>query len=207
LSVILVSPTAAACPINCVKARRAMMRVLAIAGSPRHDSYNGRLLQAAAAEAAPEMALHIWHGLAFVPPFNEDLEAPPPPAVADLRRAIEVADTVLIATPEYNGSVPGQLKNALDWVSRPFPSNPFRDLPVAVIGASPTPRGAASAQAELQKVLRVIGARVVGPEFAVSRVHERFDADGRLSDDVVRARLRELLAELALETTPVVAAA
>jgi chromate reductase, NAD(P)H dehydrogenase (quinone) len=185
-----------------------MMRVLAIAGSLRHDSYNRRLLQAAAAEAAPEMALHIWDGLAFVPPFNEDLEAAPPPsAVADLRRAIEAADTVLIATPEYNGSVPGQLKNALDWVSRPFRSNPFRDLPVAVIGASPSPRGAASAQAELQKVLRVIGARVVGPEFAVSRVHERFGADGRLSDDVVRARLRELLADLALAATHVVVAA
>jgi chromate reductase, NAD(P)H dehydrogenase (quinone) len=151
---------------------------------------------------------HIWDGLAFVPPFNEDLEAaPPPPAVAELRRAIEAADTVLIATPEYNGSVPGQLKNALDWASRPFRSNPLRGKPVAVIGASSSPRGAASAQAELRKVLRVIGARVIGPEFAVPRVHERFDADGRLSDDVVRARLRELLAELALATTPVVAAA
>jgi chromate reductase len=184
------------------------MRIFAIGGSLRHDSYNRQLLQATAAEAAPEMALHIWDGLAFVPPFNEDLETePPPPAVAELRRTIDAADAVLIATPEYNGSVPGQLKNALDWASRPFRSNPLRGKPVAVIGASPSPRGAASAQAELRKVLRMIGARVVGPEFAVPRVHERFDADGRLSDDVVRARLRELLAELALATTHAVAAA
>jgi chromate reductase len=184
------------------------MRILAIGGSLRNGSYSRRLLQAAAAEATPEMGLHTWDGLAFVPPFNEDLEAaPPPPAVADLIRAIEAADSVLIATPEYNGSVPGQLKNALDWASRPFRSNPLRGKRVAVIGASPSPRGAASAQAELRKVLRVIGARVVGPEFAVPSVHERFDADGRLSDDLVRARLRELLAELALATTHVVAAA
>jgi chromate reductase len=184
------------------------MRILAIGGSLRYGSYSGRLLQAAAAEATPELELHTWDGLAFVPPFNEDLEAAQPPlAVADLRRAIEAADSVLIATPEYNGSVPGQLKNALDWASRPFRSNPLRGKPVAVIGASPSPRGAASAQAELRKVLRVIGARVVGPEFAVPRVDERFDADGRLSDDLVRARLRELLAELALATTHVVAAA
>jgi chromate reductase, NAD(P)H dehydrogenase (quinone) len=185
------------------------MRILAIGGSLRNGSYSRRLLQAAAAEATPEMGLHTWDGLAFVPPFNEDLEAaaPTPQAVADLIRAIEAADSVLIATPEYNGSVPGQLKNALDWASRPFRSNPLRGKRVAVIGASPSPRGAASAQAELRNVLRVIGARVVGPEFAVPRVHERFDADGRLSDDAVRSRLRELLAELALATTHVVAAA
>jgi NADPH-dependent FMN reductase len=130
------------------------MRILAIGASLRSGSYR-RLLQAAAADATPELELHTWDGLAFVPPFNEDLEAAPPPlAVADLKRAIEAADSVLIATPEYNGS-----------------------------------------------------ARVVGPEFAVPRVHERFDADGQLSDDLVRARLRELLAELALATTHVVAAA
>jgi chromate reductase, NAD(P)H dehydrogenase (quinone) len=181
------------------------MRILAIGGSLRHGSYNRRLLQAAA-EAAPG-TVHIWDRLALVPPFNEDHEAALPSAVADLRRAIEEADSVLIATPEYNGSVPGQLKNALDWASRPFRSNPLRDKPVAVVGASPSPRGAASAQAEVRKVLRVIGARVVGPEFAVSEVHERFDADGRLSDDVIRARLGELLAQLALATTDVVVAA
>jgi chromate reductase, NAD(P)H dehydrogenase (quinone) len=183
------------------------MRVLAIAGSLRRESYNRRLLQAAAAALPPNMALHSWDGLAFVPPFNEDLEAAlPPPAVADLRRAIEAADAVFIATPEYNGSLPGQLKNVLDWASRPFQSNSLRGKPVAVISASPSSRGGASAQAELRKVLRVIGARVVGAELAVSRVHKRFDADGWLSDGVVHVRLRELLVELALATTPVAAA-
>jgi chromate reductase len=182
------------------------MRILAIGASLRSGSYR-RLLQAAAADATPELELHTWDGLAFVPPFNEDLEAAPPAGSGRSETCDRGRRQRFDREPEYNGSVPGQLKNALDWASRPFRSNPLREKPVAVIGASPSPRGGASAQAELRKVLRVIGARVVGPEFAVPRVHERFDADGQLSDDLVRARLRELLAELALATTHVVAAA
>ncbi len=106
------------------------MRILGISGSLRRDSYNTRLL-AAAADALPDgVELVRWDGLAAVPPFDEDAEAgPAPAAVADLRAAIAAADAVLFATPEYNGSVPGQLKNALDWVSRPYATNPLRNTP------------------------------------------------------------------------------
>ena len=113
------------------------VRVLGISGSLRRDSFNTRLLAAAADGLPDDVELVRWDGLADVPPFDEDAEAgPAPAAVADLRAAIADADAVLFATPEYNGSVPGQLKNALDWVSRPYATNPLRNTPAAVVGAS-----------------------------------------------------------------------
>ena len=183
------------------------MKVLGISGSLRRDSHNAKLLRAAGDLLPPGVELELWEGLKSVPPYDADDDGGDRDGIlVSLDAAIRDADAVLFSTPEYNHSVPGQLKNALDWASRPFRSNPLRGKPVAVISASPNSRGAASAQAELRRVLRVIGARVVGPEFAVPRVHERFDADGRLSDDMVRVRLRKLLVELALATTPVAAA-
>ena len=174
------------------------MNILAIAGSLRSDSYNRRLLEAAAAEAPSGVEIQVWDGLALVPPYSEDLDVhPAPPAVTELRRSIAEADAVLIATPEYNGSIPGQLKNALDWASRPFPANPLRGKPAAVVSASPSPYGAVWARKELRKVLGVIGARVIDAECAVASVHQCFDAEGRLHDEPVRARLRDLLAQLA----------
>ena len=136
-----------------------------------------------------------------MPPFDEDAEAAPAPAaVADLRAAIAAADAVLFATPEYNGSVPGQLKNALDWVSRPYATNPLRNTPVAVVGASTGGFGAVWAQADLRRILARIGARVLDTELAVGHADTGFDEDvleslaGVVNDLVSSAHARELAA-------------
>ncbi len=154
------------------------MRILGISGSLRRDSHN-TLLLAAAADALPDgVELVRWDGLAAVPPFDEDAEAAPAPAGdADLRAAIAAADAVLFATPEYNGSVPGQLKNALDWVSRPYAKNPLRNKPAAVVGASTGGFGAVWAQADLRRILARIGARVLDAELAVGHADMGFDDD------------------------------
>jgi len=141
-----------------------------------------------------------------VPPYDSDDDVDPaPPAVAALRAAVERADAVLIATPEYNSSIPGALKNALDWASRPIATNVFRSKPVAVIGSSAGMFGAVWAQAELRKVLAAMGARVTEVEVAVGRAQERFDDEGRLLDDDVRAQLRDALATLSAERRPALA--
>src|SRR5881394_315398 len=160
------------------------MRILAISGSLRRGSHNTSLLRAAGELLPTGDELVLWEGLREVPPYDEgdDVE-PAPAAVASLRAAVAVADAVLISTPEYNSSVPGALKNALDWASRPYATNVFRSKPVAVIGASSGMFGAVWAQAELRKVLGTMGARVAEVEIAVGRAGEKFDADGRLVDD------------------------
>jgi chromate reductase len=117
------------------------------------------------------------------------------------------ADAVLIATPEYNASVPGALKNALDWASRPFATNVFRNKPVAVIGSSAGAFGAVWAQAELRKVLGTMGARVAEVEVAVGRAAEKLDGDGRLVDEEVRGELHDVLAVLRAEVEPALVAA
>jgi chromate reductase, NAD(P)H dehydrogenase (quinone) len=122
--------------------------------------------------------------------------APVPRAVDELRTALAGADAVLIATPEYNHSAPGQLKNALDWASRPFPGNSLRDKPAAVIGASTSLFGAVWAQAEVSKVLAAIGAQVVDEELPVATAHEAFEADGSLRDPELQARLADILRQL-----------
>ena len=114
-------------------------------------------------------------------------------SVAALRSAIGEADAVLFATPEYNASIPGSLKNALDWVSRPVATNPLRNKPVAVVGASTGAFGAVWAQAELRKVLAAIGARVVDGEVAVGHAPTRFDESGRLEDESLREQLEETI--------------
>jgi len=184
------------------------MRVLAISGSLRRGSYNSGLLQAAAELLAPGDELVVWDGLREVPPYDQDDDVEPAPAaVASLRRAVAGADAVLIATPEYNSSIPGALKNALDWASRPLATNPFRNKPVAVIGSSAGMFGAVWAQAELRKVLGAMGARVAEVEVAVGHAADKFDAEGRLADEGVLAQLADALATLAAETRPFVAAA
>jgi chromate reductase len=176
------------------------MRVLGIAGSLRRDSYNARLLRAAAEEVAGDVELTIFDGLKDVPPYDEDDDVEPAPeAVARWRGAIEEADAILIATPEYNHSIPGQLKNAIDWASRPAANGALRDKHVAVIASSTGSFGAIWAQAELRKVLGATGARVVPAELAVAKAAEKFDADGRLVDDRIRERLREVVLALAEE--------
>lgn len=171
------------------------MKVLGISGSLRRDSYNTVLLRALADQPHDGIELELWDGLKAVPPYDEDDDAErAPAAVAELRAAIAGADAVLIATPEYNSSIPGALKNALDWVSRPLATNPLRNKPVAVIGASTGAFGAVWSQAELRKVLGAIGARVVDIDVAVGHVHAKCeDAAARddLDEHLARA-LREL---------------
>jgi chromate reductase len=186
------------------------VKVLGISGSLRDGSYNTKLLRAAAELLPPEVDFQHWDGLKAVPPYDEDDDVQPAPAaVAALREAIAGADAVLFATPEYNWSIPGVLKNAIDWVSRPLASNPLRNKPVAVIGASTGAFGAVWSQAELRKVLSSTGARVLENEVAVGHAQSRFHDDGRLADGELREQLGEVLEALAAEVaarTPVLAA-
>ena len=183
------------------------MRVLALSGSLRRDSLNTRLLRAAQELGGPGVEFISYDSLATIPPFNQELEHRQPAEVHELRQRIEAADAVLIATPEYNGSIPGQLKNALDWVSRPLADSPFRGKPTAVIGASTSTYGAMWAQADLRKILGVAGARVIGDELPVTRAHEKFDHEGRLLDGELFERLRLLLGTLADEVAEITVAA
>jgi chromate reductase len=184
------------------------MRVLAISGSLRRDSHNTALLRAASELLGPDDTFELWNGLREVPPYDQDDDVEPAPvAVAELRAAVAAADAVLIATPEYNSSVPGALKNALDWASRPLGTSAFFSKPVAAIGSSTGMFGAVWAQAELRKVLGAMGARVAEVEVAVGHAQERFDGEGRLVDDDVRRQLRDAVATLAATTRPVLAAA
>ncbi|PSL56347.1 chromate reductase [Saccharothrix carnea] len=174
------------------------MEILGIAGSLRGQSVNRRLLAAARHELPDGVRLALWDGLASVPPFDEDTEdGPVPAAVAALREAVASATALLIATPEYNGSVPGQLKNALDWASRPHGAGVLTGKPVAVVGASPSPHGAASAQRDLRRVLAAAGASVLGVPVAVGHAFRQFDEHDRLLDHGLRAALAGSLAELA----------
>jgi chromate reductase len=173
------------------------MRVLGISGSLRRASYNAQLLRAAAAELPPGASFALFDELAVVPPYSEDLDGDPaPPGAAALRAAIAGADALVIATPEYNSSVPGQLKNALDWASRPLVASVLRGKPVAVVGASSGVFGAIWAQAEVRKVLGAIGARVLDDELPVGQAHEAFAADGSLRDPGLREQLAGTVAAL-----------
>jgi chromate reductase len=175
------------------------VRILGIAGSLRRGSHNRRLLRAAGDALPPGVDLVEWEGLAGLPAFDEDLESTPPPPVQDLLDAIEESDGILIATPEYNASLPGSLKNALDWASRPFPDNVLRDKPSAVIGASTGLFGAVWAQAEVRKVLKASGAHVLESELPVGMADAAFDEDGALADPDLSARLHDLVSDLVRE--------
>jgi chromate reductase len=175
------------------------MRILGISGSLRRGSHNTRLLRAAGAALPPGADLVEWDGLRDVPAFDEDLESTPPPVVQDLLDAIEDADAILIATPEYNASLPGALKNALDWASRPFPDNVLRGKPAAVVGTSTGLFGAVWAQAEVRKVLKTSGAHVLESELPVGMADMAFDEEGGLADPDLAARLEDLVSDLARE--------
>ena len=175
-----------------------MPRILGISGSLREGSHNTVLLRAAAAQLPPRVQFDLYDSLREIPPYDADRDLDPAdPAVARFREAIVGADGVLIATPEYNGSIPGVLKNALDWASRPFPDNALRGKPVAVIGASTGLFGAVWSQAETRKVLGVIGADVVDEELPIGQAETAFAEDGRLLDAEQRAALTRLVAVLA----------
>ena len=180
------------------------MKVLGISGSLRRDSHNTKLLRAAAALLPPGAELELWEGLKAVPAYDadDDTGEPRPWILQSLAGAIEEADVVLFATPEYNHSIPGQLKNALDWLSRPLASSPLRNKPVAVVGASTGLFGAVWAQAELRKVLGAIGARVNDRELPVGLADDAFTDEGRLADQDQELVLADLLAELIGELEP-----
>ena len=170
------------------------MRVLAISGSLRGDSNNTALLRALREEAPEGVDVDIWQGLKVIPPYDQDDDVVPgPEAVEAFRELVRESDAVFFATPEYNSSVPGALKNALDWASRPVATNVFRNKPVAVISSSAGAFGGVWAGAELRKVLGAMGARVTEAELAVGHAHEKLDDDGRLADDDVREGLRDSL--------------
>jgi chromate reductase len=175
-----------------------MTKVLALSGSLRDRSYNTMLLRNAIELFGDEVVVEELDALEDVPPYDEDDDGDrAPEAVRALRAAFAGADAVLISTPEYNSSVPGHLKNALDWVSRPLATNPLRNKPAVVIGASTGAFGAVWAQAELRKVLSAIGARVVEAEVAVGHAPTRFDEDGTLTDEDLREQLGEVVDALA----------
>ena len=175
------------------------MRILAVSGSLRESSFNTSLLRAAL-EAAPDgVELELWEGIGELPLYDEDFEEDVPESARRLREDWAAADAILFATPEYNGSVPGGLKNAIDWASRPRLEGALRNKPVAVIGASTGQFGALWAQQDLKRILGIAGARVVGTEIPVARAEERFDAEGRLLDGEVFEQLRLHLTTLASE--------
>ena len=179
------------------------MRVLGVVGSLRPDSHNLRLLRAAADELPPGVELVAFEELKAVEPFDETDEHETGggmPGADAFIAAIRDADAVLFATPEYNGSIPGVLKNAIDWASRPTPAtSPLAGKPVAVIGASTGSFGAVWAQAELRKALGLAGARVLDHELAVPTAHEAFTEDGRLMRGGSKRRLRQIFADFAAE--------
>ena len=179
------------------------MKILAVSGSLRAGSHNTQLLHAAT-EAAPEgVEVEVWEGIGDLPLYDQDLESQDLPAsVRRLREDWATADAILFSTPEYNGSISGVLKNAVDWASRPLGESALTNQTVAVIGASTGQFGAMWAQADLRKVLGTAGARVVGDELPVTRAHEKFDHEGRLLDGELFERLRLLLGQLALESIP-----
>ena len=179
------------------------MKVLAISGSLRSDSHNRKLLRAATELFPGDVEVEIWDGLRSIPPFDEDddgVEAPA--AVTQLRDAIAGADALFFSTPEYNHSIPGVLKNAIDWASRPAGRSVFMNKPAAVVGASTGAFGAVWSQAELRKVLAATGARVVEGELALGHAHERFAESGELLDANFREELREVVDALMAEARP-----
>jgi len=176
------------------------MRILAVSGSLRESSFNTSLLRAAQ-EAAPEgIELELWEGIGELPLYDDDLETNDvPESVRRLREDWAAADAILFSTPEYNGSIPGGLKNAIDWASRPRLEGALRNKTVAVVGASTGQFGALWAQQDLKRILGVAGARVVGTEIPVARAHERIDTEGRLLDGEIFEQLRLHLTTLASE--------
>ena len=175
-------------------------KVLALAGSLRHDSYNRALLEAAAGLALDGLSIDVYDGLGSIPLFDEDLEHPHrmPPGVVRLRRAVARSDALLIATPEYNQSVPGVLKNAIDWLSRSEPGEGLSGLPVAITGATTGPWGTRLAQSELRHILFATGAAVLpAPALYVRKAASVFAETGTLADAATRRSLEALLSAFA----------
>ncbi|MGH4032945.1 NADPH-dependent FMN reductase [Actinomycetota bacterium Odt1-20B] len=178
------------------------LKFLAISGSLRESSHNTALLRAAAKHAPGDVEIELYDGLRDIPPYDQDQDAPGrrPAPVEELRRRITEADGVLIATPEFNYSIPGVLKNAIDWVSTDWTREeglPLLRKPVAILGAAPTNFGSVRAQLALRQVFVWTDSDlVVKPEVIVFRSHERFDDAGNLTDETTIGLVQELVAAL-----------
>jgi chromate reductase len=172
------------------------VRILGIAGSLRHDSYNRAALRAAT-QLLPEGASIDVFELDGLPGFNQDEEQNPPAKVADFKRRIREADAVLIVTPEYNYSIPGVLKNAIDWASRPYGDSAWNGKPVAIMGASIGAIGTARAQYHLRQMFVFLNMFPINqPEVMIGNASERFDAQGNMTDDTTKGLIRQLLQNL-----------
>lgn len=172
------------------------IKILGIAGSLRKGSYNKMALRIASNLAPDDAKLEIFD-LQDIPLFNQDLETQPPDIVKEFKRKIKEADAILISTPEYNYSIPGVMKNAFDWASRPYGDNVWNRKPVAIMGASRGLLGTARAQYHLRQSLLAINMHPLNrPEIMISLAHEKFDEDGSLNDEKTKNKIKELLKAL-----------
>jgi chromate reductase len=171
-------------------------RILGIAGSLRRDSYNRAALRAATG-LVPEGATMEVFEIDGIPGFNQDDEKNPPQKVVEFKRKIRESDAILIVTPEYNYSIPGVLKNAIDWASRPYGDSAWSGKPVAIMGASPGMLGTARAQYHLRQCFVFLDMHPINqPEVMISKASERFDQEGNLTDEKTKDLIRKLLAAL-----------
>ena len=186
------------------------MKILALSGSLREESYNTALARAARELAPDGVEIELFEGLGLIPHYDQDLDqelVEAPEAVAELRRRIDEADALLVVTPEYNGSVTGVLKNAIDWASARHRGSWLRNKTVAIAGATTGQYGAIWAQQDLRRILGIAGARVIAGELPVATAHEKFDDEGRLVDAILAERLRDHIAALVAECAPFAVAA
>ncbi len=179
-----------------VKSGEGIVNILGIAGSLRRGSFNKATLRAAQALAPAGSKIEIFD-LDGLPGFNQDEEQDPPPKVSQLKSRVRASDAILLVTPEYNYSIPGVLKNAIDWASRPYGDSAWNGKPVAVMGASVGSMGTARAQYHLRQCFVFLNMYPLNqPEVMITNASERFDAAGNLTDDKVKERIRELLTAL-----------
>lgn len=173
------------------------MHIIAISGSLRKDSYNTRLLYALQKLAPADMRIEI-SGIRSLPLYDYDNEAAFPPVAQALKDTIVAADGIIIATPEYNRSVPGPLKNAIDWISRPYGNNSFKNKPVLIAGVSSGKIGTAVAQSHLRQILLYLEADVIGqPELYLGPAKELFDVEGDFANDSTKELIKKALGVLA----------
>jgi chromate reductase len=171
--------------------------ILGVAGSIRRGSYNMATLRAAQRLVPEGTRLEIFERLAEIPPYNQDEEDNPPPAVVELKERVRAADALLFVTPEYNFSVPGVLKNAIDWASRPYGDNAWDDKPAAIMGASVSLLGTARAQYHLRQSFVFLNIHPLNqPEVMIPTAGDRFDKDGNLTDETSRKLITEMLDRL-----------
>lgn len=172
------------------------LTILGIAGSLRQGSYN-RLTLLAAEKLLPAGAKLEIFDLNDIPLFNQDEEKSPPASVTEFKLRIRAANAILISTPEYNYGIPGVLKNAIDWASRPYGDNAWNDKPVALMGASPGLLGTARAQILMRPLLSYLNMHTVNfPEVMIAKAHEKFDTEGNLTDEASKKLMTQMLQNL-----------